>query len=304
MPSELRSRRVPAVEQRRKQVGIYVGLVLVLSFGFQAWMIRSAGGLAALHGFAVVILMWIPALVSIALRIFGHEGFADVGWRPGPWRYWAWAYFGPMAFATFTYAATLAVGAVVFESKPSALGFESPVVRWLVLALINASVGVFVANILSFGEELGWRGYLLTRMVQAKLPFPLVLSGVVWGTWHLPIILWGDYATSGKPWLSAILFMIVVTLAGVFFGWLRLAGGSVWTAVIAHSSHNVFYQAVFDTHFDGPLEPYLAKEQGVFSIVAYAAVVAWLHKTGRLARVTNEPVIAAPPRDAADEPVT
>lgn len=290
-----RLRAVELVSTRRRQVAVYVVLVLALSFAFQAWMIRRAGGLAALGGLSAIVLMWIPALVALGMRSVAAEGFADAGFRRGPWRYWAWGYLGPLAFASFTYGAALATGVVGFEPKPSALSFESPVTRWLVLAALNASVGVAVANIASLGEELGWRGYLLTRLVEARLPRPLLVSGLIWGVWHLPLILWGDYATSSRPWLSAALFMICVTLAGVFFGWLRLASGSVWPAVIAHSSHNVFYQGVFDAHFQGELEPYLAGEQGVFSIVAYAAAVLWLWKSGRLARA---PVIRAPSRAA------
>jgi membrane protease YdiL (CAAX protease family) len=156
---------------------------------------------------------------------------------------------------------------------------------------------VFIANIPSLGEELGWRGYLLTRLVEAKIPAPLWVSGLIWGAWHLPLILWGDYATSSRPWLSATLFMIVVTLAGVFFGWLRLAGGSVWPAMLAHSSHNVAYQSIFDAHMNGPLERTFAGEQGLFSIVAYGAAVAWLWRSGRLARVLERPVLAARPKD-------
>jgi uncharacterized protein len=270
------------VEKRRRQALLYVTLTLAISFAFEIWMIRSAGGLAALGGFAALVLMWIPGLVSLFVRLIGAEGFGDVGWRLGPWRSFAWAYFAPMALAAFTYGMTFALGGVSFDPRPSALSMESPVARWLVLAAINATLGIAIANFVSLGEELGWRGYLTTRLVEAKLPAPLVLGGVIWGVWHLPLIVWGDYATSGHPWLSAALFMICVTLAGVFFGWLRLDGGSVWPAMIAHSSHNVFYQGVFGAHFDGELEPYLAGEQGLFSILGYGALVLWLAKRGKL----------------------
>jgi uncharacterized protein len=270
------------VEKRRRQVLIYVALTLVVSFALQAWMIRRAGGLSALGGFAVLVLMWLPGLIALLVRLIGREGFSDVGWRLGRWRYWAWAYFAPLVLAAFTYGMTLAVGGVAFDPRPSALSIESPVARWLALAAINASLGVAFANLASLGEELGWRGYLTTRLVEAKLPAPLVLGGLIWGVWHLPLILWGDYATSGRPWLSALLFMLCITLAGVFFGWLRLASGSMWTAMLAHSSHNVFYQGVFGAHFNGELEPYLAGEQGIFSIFGYGALVLWLARRGKL----------------------
>jgi membrane protease YdiL (CAAX protease family) len=272
---------------------VYVALTLGISFAFEAWMIRSAGGLRALDGKAVVILMWTPGIVSLLVRLFGGEGFADMGVRLGPGRYWAWAYVAPLVLAAFTYGASYAVGAVSFAPRPSGLQIESPVARWLMLAAISATLGVAISSLYALGEEIGWRGYLITRLVEAKIPAPLVTGGLIWGVWHLPMILWGDYATSGRPWLSALLFMACITLAGLFFGWLRLAGGSMWTAMIAHASHNVFYQGVFDANFEGKLEPYLAGEQGLFSIIGYGALAVWLWKTGRLRRATEAQAAAA-----------
>src|SRR5688500_2802887 len=80
-----------------------------------------------------------------------------------------------------------------------------------------------IASLLSFGEELGWRGYMTTRLVQAKVPAPLVVGAIIWGAYHVPLILWGDYSTSSLPALSAALFMVCVVFVGLFFAWLRLA---------------------------------------------------------------------------------
>ncbi|MCY1063474.1 CPBP family glutamic-type intramembrane protease [Nannocystis sp. RBIL2] len=104
------------------------------------------------------------------------------------------------------------------------------------------------------------------------------------GALSLPLIVWGDYTLTAWPWLTAGLFMATIVPVSVVFGWLRLATGSIWPVVLAHSSHNVFFQAVFDAWFAGPLEPLLAGEVGVFSCVAYSAVALWLWRSGRLAR--------------------
>jgi membrane protease YdiL (CAAX protease family) len=273
-------------------VAIYLGVTLALSFSFEAWMILSAGGLAALGGLSPMVLMWIPGLCSLGVRLAGGEGFQDVGWRAGPWRYWALAFSVPAVCAGFTYLASWLGGFVVFGPK-SSLAIASPHLRWLVAAAINAVLGTLIGGVAALGEELGWRSYLLPRWVQAELPAPVIATGAIWGLWHLPIILWGDYATSSRPIVSALLFLVVITLSTAFFSWVRLAGGSVWTATLAHASHNAFYQGVFDRHFHGPLEPYVAGEQGLFSIVAYAAVALWLWRTGRLRRALDEPVFFA-----------
>jgi membrane protease YdiL (CAAX protease family) len=286
-------------QTRRRQVLWFVGLTLVLSFAFQAWMIRSAGGLQALGGLSPVVLMWVPAVVSVGMRLVGREGFRDVGWRAGPWRLWAAAYALPVFCAAVTYGAAWLAGVVVFAPAPSKLAIESVHLRWAVIALINGSLGVAIGAIAALGEELGWRGYLLTRWVQAKLPYPVLGTGLIWAVWHAPLIAWGDYATSSVRWLSVLLFVVTVTLATSVFVWLRLAGGSVWTAVIAHAVHNAWYQGVFDRHFRGELEPYFAGEAGVFSIAAYGAVALWLWRSGRLKRCVEQPVLY-PTRHAAE----
>ena len=286
----------------RRQALVFVAITLTLSFAFEAWMIRAAGGLRALRGFGVLILMWIPAFVSIGMRLLGREGFRDVGWRAGPWRYWALAFIVPAVFAGFTYLATWLCGGVFFSPKPSELPIASPHLRWLVVAAITGVLGTLLGCTSAFGEELGWRGYLLTRWVEGRLPQPVIATGLIWAVWHLPIILWGDYSTSALPWLSALQFTITITFATACFVWLRLAGGSVWTAMLAHASHNAFYQAVFDAHFNGPLEPYLAGEVGVFSMLAYGALAFWLWKSGRLRRCLEQPVLFAQRADGGYAP--
>jgi uncharacterized protein len=111
-----------------------------------------------------------------------------------------------------------------------------------------------------------------------------VLTGVVWGLYHVPLIVWGDYTQTAWPWLTTALFMATIVPVSVVFGWLRLATGSIWPPVLAHASANSFSQGVFDAWFTGPLEPLLAGEAGLFSCIAYSAVALWLWRSGRLAR--------------------
>ncbi len=39
------------------------------------------------------------------------------------------------------------------------------------------------------GEEIGWHGYMLTRLVDAGVAKPILTSGLIWGLWHVPLIL-------------------------------------------------------------------------------------------------------------------
>jgi membrane protease YdiL (CAAX protease family) len=49
------------------------------------------------------------------------------------------------------------------------------------------------------GEEIGWRGYMLTRLIDARVPAPILTSGIVWALWHLPLVLGGGYPVASSP---------------------------------------------------------------------------------------------------------
>lgn len=94
-----------------------------------------------------------------------------------------------------------------------------------------------------FGEEWGWRGYLLPQLLPLGQWPALIISGVIWGVWHAPIILLGyNYPTN--PALGVVMMTVFCVLVGIILGWTRLATGSVWPAVIGHGSINAFGGAI------------------------------------------------------------
>src|SRR5262249_43548495 len=93
-----------------------------------------------------------------------------------------------------------------------------------------------VGALITFGEEFGWRGYLLPRLMPLGQNWAVVLSGVIWAVWHLPLnVLYGaNGGVSGFPfWLVFIIGL------GVVLGWLRFRAASVWPAAIMHSQVDV-----------------------------------------------------------------
>ncbi len=163
-------------------------MTFVVSYAFEAWVIAAGGIAGAMGGFAPWVLMWIPALVSIAFRVGnvgGPHGWRDVGWRLGPWRLLGVSWLIPLLAASAAYGAAWAVGGVEF-AVPEASKIQDPAGSFLASLGVVGTLGVLVGFGPVFGEELGWRGYLLTRLVDSRLPHPLLLGGLVWGVWHLP----------------------------------------------------------------------------------------------------------------------
>jgi membrane protease YdiL (CAAX protease family) len=79
---------------------------------------------------------------------------------------------------------------------------------------------------------------MLPRMVEARLPWPVLLSALIWGAWHLPVVFAGVYAIGPSRLLSAAGLMVTATSLGCILAWLRLSTGSVWPAVFSHAAWN------------------------------------------------------------------
>ena len=117
--------------------------------------------------------------------------------------------------------------------------------------VLPVSVGVFVAsqiaslpvsavlNVLpALGEEIGWRGWLLPKLMPLGTLPALLISGVIWGLWHAPVILLGYNYPDAPGWLALTTMVGMCTVIGAVFGWLRLRSGSVWPAALAHAAFN------------------------------------------------------------------
>ena len=106
------------------------------------------------------------------------------------------------------------------------------------LQLITVFVGAFINLIPALGEELGWRGWLLPKLMPLGTVPALVLSGVIWGLWHSPLILLGYNYPAAPPWLGLTMMIGMCIIVGAVFGWLRLRSESVWPAALAHGAFN------------------------------------------------------------------
>lgn len=112
--------------------------------------------------------------------------------------------------------------------------------------------------LMCFGEELGWRGYLLPRLAPLGVWPALLVSGLVHALWHGPqLFLHG--VTGGFGLAEILSFLAAVVLLGIILGWLRLASASVWPAVVGHWANNAFLMVVplTLTHADGSADPAL-----------------------------------------------
>jgi uncharacterized protein len=238
----------------RRGLAIFFSALIAGSAYFEH-KVLVLGGAIGNHLELVYALMWWVTVSSIVARLVLRESPRDISFRWGGWagtRAIMVATALPLVVGFVAYGIAWSIGLAHFSGlKPSQTVFGvsfvgSPATRFLKFLLVMATVGGYYSCKSATGEEIGWRGYMLTRLIDSGIPAPIFLSGLVWGLWHTPLILSGQYASGPHPALSAVLFVGDVMGLGYVFAWLRLSSGSIWPCIWAHGVWNAVIQGPFD----------------------------------------------------------
>ncbi len=195
----------------------------------------------------LIVARWISPLPRMRLATGLRFGAPGTRWG----LYWL---FGWLGFIAFSMAAPF-VGALfglfpmdlvnfsgyreAIESLPGGEEVLSlaPIRTIALVVLLTLPLQALVLVPFTFGEEWGWRGYLLPRLLPLGQWSALLISGGIWGLWHAPIILLG-FNYPEHPVLGVFLMTIFCMIFGTILGWTRLATGSVWPAVLGHAGIN------------------------------------------------------------------
>lgn len=142
-------------------------------------------------------------------------------------------------------------------------------------AAVKAVLGFAIGLVFAFAEEVGWRGYMLPRLASIGLLRAMLVVGFLHGAWHLPLMLLTPYYhAGGNPLVVVPMFLATLTLAGVFYGYLRIRTGSVWPAAIAHAFFNFLWGigALFLSPASPEVFEYYGGESGILVIAALAVL--------------------------------
>ena len=249
---------------------------LIISFGI-SWTLflvplafksnPAAYSQAALLFWALA--MWGPGIAAIVATVaVAKEPFSALRLNKlGKARYYVIAWLLPplMAFAAVGLSVLIGTGKLdlSFSSIKLMLAM-SPGTRAIPVGMVVALqllqgllLGPIINIFVTMGEELGWRGFLLPRLLPIGQWRAILLSGLVWGIWHAPVILQGHNYPQHPAW-GVLLMTVSTVLLAVIFSWLYLATRSPWVAALAHASLNawgglplLFLAAGFDTAYGG-----------------------------------------------------
>jgi membrane protease YdiL (CAAX protease family) len=305
----------PASFERRR-----VLLFVALAFGI-AWVVGGAiavtGGLrdspplVAGFSLATVLLatgyMFAPAVAHALTRLLTGEGF-DGARRvlrpnlPRALRAYLLAWLGPALLTTGGVGLFFFLFPDRFDPTLSTLAGVlppgtplSPELVVAVQVVAALTIGPAINTLFAFGEEFGWRGYLLPKLLPLGPRVAVLVVGVVWGVWHWPIVAMGyNYGVGypGAPWTGMLAMVAMTTATGTFLAWVTLRSGSVWPAALGHGAINAV--GGVGVLFARPSPPLLLGPTvtGLVVVVPWAALAGWLLL--RPGRLDPSPATAAP----------
>jgi len=286
------------VSLRTKKILLFILLTFFIDWVLVSLFITMGGKVDSV---GIMLLgaayMFVPMIVTIVIqKAILKQPLAQpmgVSFKVNRWFFVAW--FLPLIIAFAVMGVSLLMPGVTFtpdmsgfmDSLASALSPEQmeqareqlasmpvhPVWLVVVLALIS---GTTTNAILGFGEELGWRGFLLKELGFMGFWKSSALIGFIWGIWHAPLVLLGlNYPQN--PQLGVVLMTAWTILIAPLFSYIRIKSRSVIAASIFHGTINaVPGLAVILISGGNDLTVGLTGLAG-FAVFALANILLWIH---------------------------
>ncbi|MBO0703109.1 MAG: CPBP family intramembrane metalloprotease [Candidatus Dormibacteraeota bacterium] len=290
--------RTPRSRVRWNSVLLFCALTFVLG-----WVVFW--GLRPVLAFNVraELGMFAPLVAALVTRFALDEGFGDFGLRLSLRRSWRWAY--PTAYLLPLVLTAIGVALALlthqqqwvlyqrWEANLNALARQLPPSQGRALhnagaALLFAQLiqdlvlAVFANCLFTLGEEFGWRGHLLPRLVPLGEVWAALVVGIVWGLWHAPLIGLDGYEYGVPSWLAAPFFcLFTIPLSGILT-WLRLRSGSTWPGVLLHATVNQTGPLVITLMLSDDTSRFVGAPVGLLGVAPFWAFAVFLVATGRL----------------------
>jgi membrane protease YdiL (CAAX protease family) len=165
------------------------------------------------------------ALYALLKMHYGRSFWPSLKWvhtRPGPTR-------------AILYGFVLAFGVALTGAALHTPDIQTPMKDLLSDRSSLLLIAIFAVTLGPLCEELAFRGFLQPVLVRSFGAFAgVLLAAIPFGMLHL--------SQYGGSWRHGLL----ITIAGIGFGWMRQVSGSTRAATIMHSAYNfIFFAAMF-----------------------------------------------------------
>lgn len=228
-----------------KNLKLYTAIAYALIWAVGIIFLLSGAEYQSLTGYIVAAgCMLFPLIATLICQAVTHEPlFRNIGihWHINWWWVIGWLL---MPFAVLlTLLITWCIEGPAFTTDTAmfnAMRQAANIPVWVLLAAIVVSglfAGITINALLAFGEEAGWRGYLLRQFHGQPFISTAIFIGIIWGLWHAPLILLGHNYPQ-HPVLGVFFMMAMCIPLTIIIQYVRLKSGSVIVAAIMHGTLN------------------------------------------------------------------
>ena len=224
---------------------------LILTFSFTTLM-----AVLAHYGyeFGLPFIILIPAIFALIIHKFIGGGTIfkknTLGIRLGKLKYLIISPMVLFAISTLIYLITFVLFPDVLYSYEEiasntaetgkTMGFEtgSTILNIIIIFALNILVAPVLNIIIMLGEEIGWRAFMVPRLMKLYPKSGLIIGGAIWGIWHAPMIIFQGLNYPDTPILGIFIMILLTIPLGIILQYLYIKSGSVFAVALAHGSLN------------------------------------------------------------------
>jgi membrane protease YdiL (CAAX protease family) len=218
---------------------------LAYLFTWSNWLPQalSSRGIASMEvpGFLALLAGYGPALAAIivASLAYGRQGLRALFGRLLRWRVGIWWYLIVLFLPALLTLLALTINSLTGGASPdfSAVSFpfgppETPLWQKIIVLFL-----VFALGFDGLGEEIGWRGFALPKLLERYSPIiSSLILGALWAIWHFP------YALTRGTFLSEVplhWFFLNLLAMSIIYTWIFInTGGSLLLPLLFHAAGN------------------------------------------------------------------
>ena len=155
------------------------------------------------------------------------------------WRHWPWLTAAALFPVVLYLIGTVLVGATgQSPAAPfTARSSEFPALPFAAYVLV--SLGFY-----GFGEEVGWRGWWLPKLLSTFSPrHSALIQGLVWVLWHIPLLFISPGYSSMSGWMLAGWALSTFVSAALFVWLFKFTKESVVVAAVFHAMMDIAFLA-------------------------------------------------------------
>ena len=199
------------------------------------------------------LYMLLPMMVAIVMQKINKEKLSSTGLLRFKIK-WSWlvAWMLPVVIVLLTIfvntllpgcefntdmSAMIPADSVPEEQKEMVSKLMTPAFMIITTVISGLFAGATINALFAFGEEYGWRNYLVSALKEKRFVCASIFIGIVWGIWHFPLILLGHNYPQHS--VAGVFMMVIFCVLASFVElYLVLKAKSVFPAAIFHGTIN------------------------------------------------------------------